>query len=134
MKYFAKNLEVPGKIYQGDRYFDDDGVYVRTEKDDSLYKGLKKCELFLCKWTNKEKGEFERMYRVSLDAFWIKQGDEIDENDIQLFWWNSFVRGEATTPYNELTKNINISSFTGLVNESMVVIAKVYNHSCKHFH
>lgn len=72
--------------------------------------------------------DFKSIAEISTDAKWVKENDEFDENEIELWWFEPFVRSNPCLRYTKDTKDIDWFPCT-----SMVVLAKIMG-SCGHFH
>lgn len=63
---------------------------------------------------------------------YVIEGDEFNDEDVDLFWWNSLIKNNPSIRYIEATKDFNVNSH-GNIDTSMVVIAMIKG-PCGHFH
>ncbi len=72
--------------------------------------------------------DFKQIAVISTDAKWVQENDEFDENEIELWWYEPFVKSNPCLRYTNDTKNFDFWPCT-----SMIVLAKIMG-KCGHFH
>jgi len=130
--YFAKYILVEGEIKEGESVIDEHKTlhkvahigqgYIYNTDMAALY-NPKKVKLFLCSRDNPE----QVLGEVSDKAVWVKEGDEFDENEIELW-------GHTITPNTrQAIRTVGFDKYKEYMKEFQKLIVKIKG-PCGHFH